>query len=560
MTTREKVLLWALIGVFLLSGGGLTYAYRNNIPFLKEKVEETDTSKVDSADQVDQAEEETTTETSADSAAATIEPIIDQGVTWQNMVAIADQKLFNLSYVSADNPIKYYKIATLPGNLDLILAEVPVDGIGGPSVVRFRKAADGKFYLLTKLSETEAIAENISTVLVGYGTKTDFDNQTTYAQISAPEMTKADNGALVIKAGSWIVSPSDRTSKFLKAATTAFGDIYLEKLVGSIKTVENRVLYLKHADGTYTSYTSKIPFYTDDYAPNVTFAGASAANTESYRYNVTAMCGSLISYARLATKPASGILTENGTTSTGDKIYKIADPQSQILKDIYSTYAEQGATVKYTYDQFAAANSVFIWKDAFGDYIIFVNDRYSPQGECGKPVIYLYPEKETKVSVKVGANITVSEPKYQGGWEAVVKPDGSLSIGATTYPYLFWEGIGHGLYPLVDSGFVVKSGEIEKTLRDHLARLGLNAKESADFMEFWLPKMPKTPYVRLTWFGTTQMNELAPLSVEPKPDTMIRVFLDFAGLDREISLRPQTLRAPERKGFTLVEWGGLLIR
>ena len=70
--------------------------------------------------------------------------------------------------------------------------------------------------------------------------------------------------------------------------------------------------------------------------------------------------------------------------------------------------------------------------------------------------------------------------------------------------------------------------------------------------------MPSTPYVRLTWFGTQQLNALAPLYVTPKPDTMIRIFLDFEGLKNPTQIKPQTLSAIPRKGFTLVEWGGLL--
>ena len=79
-------------------------------------------------------------------------------------------------------------------------------------------------------------------------------------------------------------------------------------------------------------------------------------------------------------------------------------------------------------------------------------------------------------------------------------------------------------------------------------------------MDFWTDKLPASPYVRLTWLGTQDMNQLAPLSVVPAPDTTIRIFLDFAGLDQPIKLIPQKLTSVPRRGFTLVEWGGLLIR
>ena len=119
-------------------------------------------------------------------------------------------------------------------------------------------------------------------------------------------------------------------------------------------------------------------------------------------------------------------------------------------------------------------------------------------------------------------------------------------------------GLGHGVYPEIKSGFIVPREQLEQTLNDHLAQLGLNEKESSEFMEFWLPRMPNSPYVRLTWFGTRQMNELAPLTVRPKPDTVIRIFLDFEGLENVQTIEPQSLRSIARKGFTVVEWGGIL--
>jgi hypothetical protein len=54
------------------------------------------------------------------------------------------------------------------------------------------------------------------------------------------------------------------------------------------------------------------------------------------------------------------------------------------------------------------------------------------------------------------------------------------------------------------------------------------------------------------------MDELAPMTITPKPDVTIRLFLDFEGLQQPIALKPQKLSATPRHGFTAVEWGGLL--
>ena len=95
------------------------------------------------------------------------------------------------------------------------------------------------------------------------------------------------------------------------------------------------------------------------------------------------------------------------------------------------------------------------------------------------------------------------------------------------------------------------------TIEKQLASQGLQGQEITDFISFWKPNLPKEPYVRLTWLTLPQINVLAPLQVSPSPNTTIRVFLDFEGLSKPISLPAQEFNSPQREGFTLVEWGGL---
>ena len=46
------------------------------------------------------------------------------------------------------------------------------------------------------------------------------------------------------------------------------------------------------------------------------------------------------------------------------------------------------------------------------------------------------------------------------------------------------------------------------------------------------------------------------MTIDPAPDTLIRVFLAWKGLDAPGEVEPHKLTAPERAGFTAVEWGG----
>lgn len=75
-----------------------------------------------------------------------------------------------------------------------------------------------------------------------------------------------------------------------------------------------------------------------------------------------------------------------------------------------------------------------------------------------KPVIYLYPEKETDVSVEfaLDGRLTCTYPKYSDGWVVTAAPDGTLTDkNGQTYNYLYWEGETYAKYDM-SKGFCVK--------------------------------------------------------------------------------------------------------
>ena len=50
-----------------------------------------------------------------------------------------------------------------------------------------------------------------------------------------------------------------------------------------------------------------------------------------------------------------------------------------------------------------------------------------------------------------------------------------------------------------------------------------------------------------------------PLSINPNPDTLIRVLMTYKGLNKPINVEEQKLDTPKRNGFVVVEWGGTMI-
>ena len=174
-----------------------------------------------------------------------------------------------------------------------------------------------------------------------------------------------------------------------------------------------------------------------------------------------------------------------------------------------------------------------------------------------KPVIYLYPEEETEVTVNLTYNgkLTCTYPTYNSGWTVTASPDGTLTDkSGQTYNYLYWEGETNTQYDL-SKGFCVKGGDTAKFLETALSDLGLNRREANEFIVYWLPLMEQNPY-NIISFQTDVYTNSAQLKVNPNPDTLIRVFMAWQASDNFVELPTQNLTAPERTGFTVVEWGG----
>ena len=179
-----------------------------------------------------------------------------------------------------------------------------------------------------------------------------------------------------------------------------------------------------------------------------------------------------------------------------------------------------------------------------------------------KPVIYLYPEAQTEVNVRLELNgkVTYSYPEYSSlaGWNVTAESDGQLTDkDGNRYPYLFWEG-DIAIRPDLSKGFCVKGEDTEAFLEDALRQLGLTDTEAADFISYWCPEMNQNNYNVIT-FQTAAYEDVSKLIVSPEPDTVIRVNMLWYASDKPVDIEPQdltSLNPSERKGFTVVEWGG----
>jgi hypothetical protein len=360
-------------------------------------------------------------------------------------------------------------------------------------------------------------------------------------------------------------NPDYDTGQDTKIGDTPYGVLYQTRNQDpNFFALYRQEIYLKAVDHSRRKYYLDLGVFNDDHSLKITFTNKSDGEAEYEEYPNQGGCGG---------PTGSGVYNDNteavlglskiGTYARGD-VFRITDPANPLLKKMYEDYKPNysGSQALLSYDEFSKLPTHFLIKDGLGDYRAFMNTKYVLAAECAKPVIYLYPTQTTLVSVKVDANVRVSEPVYPlSGWQAMAFPDGKLRVDGKQFDSLFWEGRGMGEYPdYHDYGVIVKQSEVKQTIHQQLSELGLNDKERSDFETFWFDRLPSTPFVRITWLMTQDMNRLAKLTVTPKPDTLIRVFMEFEGMQEPESLKPQKLTHPDRHGFTLVEWGGLLTK
>lgn len=245
---------------------------------------------------------------------------------------------------------------------------------------------------------------------------------------------------------------------------------------------------------------------------------------------------------------------------------------------------------KPTLAQYVAKHPLLFFKDSWGRWGVVGEFDIKLMGGCGKPVIYLYPEKTTTVHVNFTSPVTLDTqiPRFHNGWLVSADPQGNLkdlqpsytdcskidsqkrgseyaeqACGTNNYPYIYWSGKSvSNEYPKVDGGTVVARNDVQNYMEKTLREGGLNMREISDMTGYWVPKMleKNASFYQISFIQTNEMNAFIPMEVNPVPDTVYRIFLDYRPLDSLPEKLPesQRLKRLDRHGFVLVEWGGRL--
>lgn len=207
-----------------------------------------------------------------------------------------------------------------------------------------------------------------------------------------------------------------------------------------------------------------------------------------------------------------------------------------------------------------------------------------------KPAIYLYSDNLPKmVNVRLDYFVLPKNtvPKtYLNSWKVIAHKDGHItdlrpektdcnSLSATfgfeyaqsacqanNYPYIYWDGdkfVKEVPKKLV--GWSVKKENIETFLNEKADEMAMNTNEKTEFVRYWseiISNYPATDF-RVYFLQNEEVDEWIKLSVSPKPDSWNRIEVVFTPIQPNTTSTPYTLKKIQRKGFTMVEWGGIIV-
>ena len=167
----------------------------------------------------------------------------------------------------------------------------------------------------------------------------------------------------------------------------------------------------------------------------------------------------------------------------------------------------------------------------------FVTDkRCSGNAIDDKPILYLYPNQDTNISVKLEHPelLLSTYPKYNDGWNLLIHPNGDMYDDSGKYYYaLYWDELDVGNVDFHEGFYVTKDDAID-FLEEKLSIIGLSDRERNEFIMYWLPKLESNEK-NLIYFELTEERELRNrLLINPQPDSLLRVIMHVKKVNKKM--------------------------
>lgn len=206
-------------------------------------------------------------------------------------------------------------------------------------------------------------------------------------------------------------------------------------------------------------------------------------------------------------------------------------------------------------------------KDENSSCLEIIYDSSEKKGEvkesyCGgiaKPILYLYPNKTTKINISFEhpEYLKTTYPKYINNWEVTAHSNGDLYDSKGNYYYgLYWdERKVHDVD--FSEGYYVEKDDAIEFLEKKLSYIGLNPKERNEFIMYWLPILENNEKSLVYFELTSERESYNKINITPKPDSLLRLVIHIKKVDKKQDIPKQNLTKFQRKGFVAVEWGGI---
>ena len=178
-----------------------------------------------------------------------------------------------------------------------------------------------------------------------------------------------------------------------------------------------------------------------------------------------------------------------------------------------------------------------------------------------QPRLYLYPKKETKITVSFEDENKISNtyPKYKEKWKITAKSKGELEDkNQNSYVALSWEEECNQNIDF-NSGYYITKDEAMQFLEDKLKYIGLNDKDRNEFIISWLPVLTKNEKSIVYFELTEDRDNENKINISPKPDSILRFIMHVKKVDKKPhDFVQQKLSHFNRKGFSVIECSGVL--
>ncbi len=220
-----------------------------------------------------------------------------------------------------------------------------------------------------------------------------------------------------------------------------------------------------------------------------------------------------------------------------------------------------------TKKEILAQHPIVYIKDKANRYFICRNEEMlqSLLSQFAEPLIYVYPEHASQITVSLGSNTWISSaapPDFQKSWTFQATPTGLLKFPDPAKPmrFIFWEGRGPKFPKFPSSGVLLSSSQVDSYLSQQLPKFGLNVREIEDFKKYWVPALSKTPFVLVDFLLQEEVEAYIPLSVSAPIQNQIRIYINFRPLQTGDKIFPikefRPILRPQKN--LLVEWGGII--